>query len=518
MGLFKRQSGPTQLSDPKQKVYDLLKTKFRTLPGTGQTIDYDMLTKNSMCFGAAGMGKTSSYGKWIMEGYASQRIGGLVCCVKADEPDRIENICKKQGHTDIVRFGKGSPYRFNLLESLAKLIGKDNITPTQLTETVMSLSMTLSIARGENIGNVDQYWSNYQRKILNFMFWLLLASDQTLSFRNLNAIVMSLAGTAIAKRAKLAFKKVFDHKLDKKERASATQDLEAMSKSSALIKFLCDAAEKATTSEKQQDFAEITQFFLDYLPSQPEKTLASALGGVTGLLGPFSLPGALRTYFDADEPSKELDLSRAWTDGTVFICDFPCKKDLSEGVISNAIMKMAFQIFVEGRVPEEETDPRLCFLFMDEYQLLCDPIHDHDFLSSSRSVLCATSLLTQNLDGLVVAFGGDERKALNLLGNCATLVGCANANTATNEFFEKTIGQDYVAKQTMSFKPGDSEQPTFNSGDYERRSKIDASAFTKLNTGAAKYDFIVESIVFHTGLTWKQTGDNYAVASFNQRG
>jgi hypothetical protein len=151
------------------------------------------------------------------------------------------------------------------------------------------------------------------------------------------------------------------------------------------------------------------------------------------------------------------------------------------------------------------------------------------FQSTCRSYKVATVLLTQNVSGFYAAMGhGSEPLCDSLWANLNTKIFHANGDQATNKWAAETIGRVRVlmANSSSTRQQVDGLSDALGIGNVQTSAgiseiyefEIQPSFFVAgLKTGGPDNHFLVESLVFRSGVCFRATGRPYLFCTFSQK-
>lgn len=524
MGLINRKK-PTVITDLDHGILDL---------GDGDIFTLRNACEGIQIFGAIGSGKTSGSGKTIALSYLRAGFGGIVLTGKIGERKRWKDYMKHaQRDNDIVVFGEDEEHKFNPLLYEMSRPGKGAKRTENLTTLFTSLvRLGNRIDGGSGGGGNDPFWDLALKRCTKASLDLLVLSREELSITNM---VKLITETPIkdAQGYKAAFRSYIKRMLDELKRKKISEEkgkeykpkpmsdevkeraekLEKNFMFYCLIKAKLNLQHRAESSSKEaknnrRTYAVVEQYFLNDLPSMPEKTRMSVTEMLLAFAGPFR-SGLLAEYF-SEGLSEEIKPEKTFTEGKVIIIDFPVKDYLQVGLFAQMIYKRLFQQAVERR--DTEIHPRPVFLWIDEAQYFLSE-EDMMFQTTARSARACTVMITQNISNYYSTIGGNNARARvdSLLGNLVTKIFHANNDHVTNEYASKTIAQT-EQKEESSTAGGDGGA----SVQIKKvlKYQINPVEFTKLKRGTKESKYVVDGII--TMLKPFTNEMNYKSIPFNQ--
>jgi len=439
-------------------------------------------------FGGTGSGKTSGSGQTFANAFLRADYGGLVLTVKPDESEQWRYWAEAHGRADqIVTIKPNTKYFFDFLEYEAtRGDGSD-------TDTVTSLFMMLiEIANGGSIQSKDAYWLLALRQLLRNAIDTLKCAGQGVTIENMYKLIVT-APTSLMQLASDDYRdKSYCYKC--LHQAGLNAD-EAISQNNA--------------SEHHFDFEIAFMYFTSEFPNLAEKTRSIVVSMFTTTADSF-MRGTLRQIFSTADGKQEIapDLAHK---GAIIIVDLPIKKHDEVGKIGQGVYKLMFQKAME-RTPFEQSG-RPVFLWADENQFFINS-YDLEFQQTARSSGVATFYLTQNLPNYHTNLGDNgEIKASSLLGNLSTKIFHANADSKTNEWAAKLIGEDWEMQASSSVSNSDNQTSSVSE---QRRFFVEPIRFTELARGGVNNNYAVQSIIHQIGRNWSN-GGKYINAIFKQR-
>ncbi len=434
--------------------------------------------EGTIILGATGSGKTSGSGKTIARKFLQRGMGGLVLTVKVDETDFWKELAAECGREkDVVVFGPNQPHRFNFMEYEQNRAGDG----AGLVQNLSKLFLTIMEMDSKKGGkSSDDFWANTLKQLLNNTIDLLLLAGLPISVSSM-ADIISTAPSNI-------------HEANSPEWAARS--------------FCGQALLQAEANMKNPfDYEATSKYWLIGYPNLAEKTRSIITTQFTSLADSF-MRGTLRELFCTETNIRPED---TWLSGKIIILNLPVKPFSETGVQAQVLFKYLFQKAVERRNVSVHGEP--VFLWADECQFF---LHSYEplFLSTARSSRVSTVYLTQNLPGLLTAFGtGGKNEVDTLMGNMQTKVFHANGDPVTNEFAANTLGKANTYGVGINWNPqGQGGGSMSEKLDYQ----VPLRAFTALKKGGPDNDLKVEAYLFQGGRVWSN-GKNFLKITFKQK-
>lgn len=457
----------------------------------------------TLTVGATGSGKTTGSGGAMARSLLRHGFGGVVLTAKPDERATWELYCREAGREPDLRiFGADAALRFNFLDYEGSHRGEG----AGLTENLVNFfSIVLEVAdRGSSSGGGREdegYWKRASRQLLRNAIDLLALSRRRITVPDLYRVVIS-APTSVAQKR--------------------STDWQAHS---LCFQCLAEADKKQKSPREQADLGVVADYFLIEFPELSEKTRSVIVSTFTSMADVL-MRGLLRDLYCADTNiTPELV-----TEGAVIVVDLPAKLFGESGVFAQVLWKTAFQRAIERR--DISKNPRPVFLWMDEAQLFTTSM-DATFQSTCRSSRVATVYLTQNVNNVYAALGGQEKgrsEAASLFANLNTKILHANGDPVTNEWAASLIGRSrqFLANGNTSRSADNAwpfalgiealTQPGTTSAGFSEtwEHEVQPAAFTQLRTGGPANGWEVDGIVFQNGRRFQANGKTWLPVSFRQ--
>ena len=468
--------------------------------------------------GSAGSGKTSFATAHLMTQILEDpsQPGMEILCVKSSERDRAERIVKQAGREDdLVILSAESDFTIGALEYELYRKGP------HVTEYKSALNLIMEIfIMGENQkpgggsgkSTDDQYWITSMELRLTRLMMLLVLSGETVSFKNMRQLMVDSFNEDEVQHYIQLHEDVESE--DEHIADQAADQFKAWVDNNYFIYCFEVMRGREDLSGEQAGHAQlVSDYFLKEYPDISSKTRAIVNSSITGLLEPFTT-GVLASHFDG-QMSEELMPERIYKEGAIIIVDVPILEEGLSAVYATGIMKKLFQLCMQRRRPDLESNPRPSVLWVDEAHLVLTP-NDEKFVTVCRETLTGCVFLTQTINNILIAMGASlgREKAMALLTNLGTQFFCRNICPDTNAYAANMIGKEYVKTQTSSMDTNDrGSYGTNETKDYI----IAPEDFKTLKTGGSQNAFKVETILICGGKEFS-TGERFLECVFDQRG
>lgn len=502
-----------------KKLEKILSRAVVKLPGTGEYLSWDEICHGVFCSGSSGAGKTSGPLSWILHDILTDksRPGGVFVSIKQDERIRIERAVKKAGREeDLIIISADSPYTVNALEYELFRKGKKNIEYNQALDLLMEISILGDhYQAGGASGNSDsdRFWDKSLRKLLLRLMMLLVLSEIPVNIPNMRRILVNTFNQEDVSRYQDLWTQIEEKTGSVQDRA--IEEYQEWCSQNFFLYCFDRANAREDLSEEEIDIMQLVgDYFLKTWAKISEKTKAIVEESALGLFEPFTT-GILKMHFST-HMSEEIKPERCFKESKLILIAVPLKEYGISAVYAVGIMKKLFQLCIERRVVSEEENPKPCFLYLDEYHLVCSSTSDERFQSTCRSSLCAGIYATQSINNIKISMGRNqaEAKTKALLSNLGTQIMCANICRDTCLYAAEMIGQEFIQTNSTSIN-------TDLKGSHSRNEQlhyiIPPEYFTTLRTGGKKHRYKVDTIVKVSGKKWK-TGEPFREVTFDQRG
>lgn len=464
--------------------------------------------------GRPGSAKSTAVVNTIQRNMFQKDYGVVRFCSKQGEAAEVIRAVKKAGREkDLVHFSVNSDECFGFLEYEMSRQGEgagDPINTAYLLSQLGEITQNFD-GTGDSKGS-DPFWIQGLRRLNTESTRLLNLAGLEVSIKNMKRLVDNHFDEQDAAKFSRLQSELQDKSLESEARLRSFKEYEKFVRQN----FLLEAFERANTSELSDEQVEELQAVGDYffksLARLSEKTRSIILESFYGLIQPFESP-LLKKKFSGGV-SENLRPEKLYQEGKIIVVDFPAKEFGVSGLLAAGIYKLAVQAAMERRCVNEETNPRMVGIIIDEYAHVCSPHYDSLFLTTARSSMVSCVLVSQNINNLIYAMGtkNPEARAKALLGNIGTKIFCNNSCYDTNEYASQMIGEEYVETESMVV---DADQKRSQSFNLEKRRKVPVEDFTTLKTGRG-FGGKAEAIVFHPGTLWGDDNQNYGRVEFDQ--
>lgn len=471
--------------------------------GSGATNPYWTIrnaVEGVQIFGGIGSGKTSGSGRMLALKYLKQGFGGLVLTVKPDEKDSWVSYCKIAGReSDLVIVEPGGKNHFNFLEyESSKAADQNGITANlvQVLKTVIQAGKEKDSGKGD-----DQFWETALDMLIFNVIDLCKLAYGKLSLQKMYDVVQTILkeNETLKPQSEAAEFKEFQKTMEI-ARTKVLKIVDAWEDRLAeSIKrdyyndpqLYEDALMEAIPEARLLRF--LDQFFMESFKNLSEKTRSVIDFSFSGFLfhllrePVYSLFCRHQSNFTPDDSLQ----------GKIILLNLPVKLYHKVGRDCQILFKYIWQRRMEQR--NITTNDRTVFLWADEAQNFLHE-HDADFQATARSSRVATVYISQNTPNYYASMGGEtaKYKVKSFLGTLNTKFFHANADTETNEYASKLIGDDFVIEKTDNFNYG--EKPTTGSSTSHKLERvIRPEEFIRLKTGGSSNGYQVEGIIHRQG-------------------
>lgn len=485
--LFQRSGAPQNLRSGRPLAPFDLDTPlcyFSDDPGDAFTIRH--AAEGIQVFGGSGSGKSSGSGRHLALALLHSGAGGLVLCVKPDEPRVWQRYCAEAGRlNDLIVFSPTQPWRFNPMQYQYRHAGSGHIT-----ENIVNLFGCLADVLDRNTGpGTPDYWS-----------------------RAMNQLTRNAVDLAAVARGTPTLDLIYNIILTAPQNPDEARD-NNWQRSSLCYRCIAEGERRPKSAIQQADWPQVVRFWLHEFPTLSSRTRSCVVSTFTTIADAF-LRGELRRLFGT---TTNVDPEVTFR-GKILLVALPIKQCGELGRLAQVLWKHLWQKAAEAR--DVAANPRHVFLWADESQHFIsrsDPL----FLTTSRSAKVITVLLTQNVPNYLSVLSRAEVDSL--LGNLATKIWHRNSCTVTNTAASDTIARSRQFRWTTGISTGE------QSSGHERVSRniggsdavdwdVLPGDFQFLGSGGPEHRFQVEAVVYQSGRIWAASGKNHIRVIFDQEG
>jgi hypothetical protein len=442
---FRRKAGP-YLPFP-YRFGALVSTTRTTAPAYHVALDTPLLAlspndtwtvrdacEGTLILGGTGSGKSSGSFKAIFMALLRVGAGGLVCCTKTEDADRIEEIARHCGRErSILRMSATGPYTFNILSYLMRRPADEGGGVEAAVSTLMEILEAGHARQGGRSGGNDTFWVNATRQLLShscsaiWHAWGIISLDMIVEF------VASAPQSSEQMKDEEWLKTSFHYK--------------------TLMKLGSKPAIPISPREAEHDWI----YFSSTLARLDSRTRSNIVITLLSELSPFLKGPLYRLFSTGTNVVPEMT-----HEGVILVLDLSVKDFDHTGIVAQKLVKYLWQKAAERRVGRQDTRPIV--LLVDEAQYYLSK-HDLSFQATARSKLVATVYATQNLPSLYAKLDGDRPQdtADALAGNFQTKIFHSNTDPRTNTWAADTIGKELQFRRNAS--EGSSENDTFGVSD-----------------------------------------------------
>lgn len=453
----------------------------------------DLLAGGLSVYGRTGSGKTSSSGKAI--GRAIVRVpgsGGLIISAKpGDDRALWQQIFRDAGREqDLLIFSPSHELRMNVLDVVMQ---QDNET-RNITKCLTTISETLRSSDTDNRESADFWQREQERMIFNAVEVVKLATGRV-SAPDLHRFISGAA--------------MFPEQMQSEQWLAGFHN-----------QCLKAAWHQPKSLMQKHDYDLAKEFWLSEFVHMADKTRASILTGVMGILHTFNVGMVRELVSTSTNVTPEAMLNGKW-----ILIDMPMSEFGDAGAFVIGAWKFLTQKAILRRVAHEGSNPVV--IWADEAQQVVTSFDAH-FLAQCRSHHGAMVYLSQSLPGYVNAVGGTHAKAAveALQSSFSTKVFHALGDLETANWAAGLCG-----KSLRTFVGGSMAHA--NGGVYEEltgqaqytsnfsqsiQNTLEVNAFLHgLRTGGPANDFLCDAVILRTGEPFA-SGQNYLATSFSQKG
>lgn len=510
MKLFKSKAKPNSHED-------LLDTVLYKVPGTETNITWADIAQGTMLTGSTGSGKSSGAGQFIAKSMLKSGFGMCILCAKKDERRRWIRYIQEaapERMNDLVIFNKESNLNFNFLQYEMGRKGEGAGDVLNAVESLMSLNEQNRVyLSGGGGGKDERFWDLSLRRMISRAITTLRLSGEEISVSNMRKLVSDcFKGDEVDHYQRLE-KDASEQSIDPQKRTKAGVELDGWIASSYFLQVLLKISNEEFSREDEEEVELTMNYWIKEFPKIGEKATSIVVESFMGIVEPFLNKGILKDQF-SNGLSPELLPENIYERNSIVLIDYPVKEFGIAGIYASIIYKTTFMAAMERRDVENENNPKLVGLWIDECQQFLGN-KDNQFQATARSSWVASVYITQNLPGLYPVFGDQsESKAKSLLGNLNLKFFGSNDNYETNVWAANMIGKHLVDFQNLSVSKDMEISKTKN---QQMHYRVTPDHFTVLKTGRQANKYIVEMIVFKSGKTWGKNKKNFALVGFNQK-
>ena len=452
---------------------------------------YDSFCLRNACetvaiLGELGAAKSTASAAAFLLSYLKIQMGGIVCCVKPGERERIEEYARMAGRADsLIVVSPATKWRCNLLQYVLRRPGIVGSRVEAVVELLMTIAEASNRDQQQGGGN-QQFFDKALRQLLRSGVQVCISARHSFTTAELHEVISSMPQTP---------EQVHD---------------EGWQKSSACYRMVSEADELAMPDRERQDFELSAKYLFRDYPHLPPDTRGSVYA-TYGVLMDVLLRGQMADLFDTSTNFiPELTFS-----GAIIILDLPTKVYGQSGVLLQQAFLHLWQMACEQR--DVKKNPRPVFMYVDEFQELVNS-YTPRFLATSRSARVAPILISQNRPNYLAALGGEQGRHLvdAFLGNIATKVFHANGDPETNRWASETISDEVQTRFNFNRGRGGDGHGSGGGGESVGR-KVLPSDFTTLQKGGEQSGFLSEAIVYQTGARFAaNNGEPWMRVAFKQ--
>jgi len=480
--------------------------------------------------GDTGSGKTSGSGKAIARALLNAGFGGLVLCKKIDESEdwiRLAVECGRQDQLLIVNPRQG--WRFNFLDYNFRRRGEGGGFVENAVQLFMSVIENRRDAAGQDERQQRFFVDNTKRLLRHSMETLLLAGEPVTmdSLRRLlNSTPSPHPQTGQPVWPEHSFL------------------VSALAK--AMYRQQRQLIGDVATDNTPQDIREY--FERDFARSGSNRQSSGILSTLLGMADPY-LSGPIKDVFCTTTNFLPAEFSRK---GAIIILDFPLDEYEDIGRTAALTLKYIWQRGIVRRQGLREPGDVPVFLWADEAQNFITSA-DPKFHNECRSSVCATVLLSQNINNYIAAFHQNaEAQANALLAGLGTKIFHRNGDYTTNQWAAETCAKGRAVfysggssesrgmsdNQSWGSSWGGSSGTHDSSSTYNRERggsrgfsrerstneawseqidyQVQPELFTRLKSGGRQNRNEVQAVIFKSGTPFPPNGKPFTAVTFKQ--
>ncbi|MCE9567401.1 MAG: TraM recognition domain-containing protein [Planctomycetes bacterium] len=445
-------------------------------------ISISELTEGVLITGSTGSGKTSGPLQAINDLLLREDAGILQCTAKSDDIDfyrRAAERCSRK----LVRFGLGSPYRFDFLNYALSGPGGSVADAVSLMRELVGMQ-----TRGEGGGD-NKFWDDASARHLELSVSALWRAWGRAGVPDLYRFV-----------------------------TSCPQQESALKSPKWLSGFCAQTLVRLNEVMRRDDVERdiLEDYFTSEWPELSDKTKSVIHTITLGILSKFMTGPLAHLVW----PAKEGEISltpEAVLNGEAVCIDCPTLVYGEPARMIQAVWKMSMQ-----RSALRRGRGKPVAIISDEAHLTALPGNDSKIQAVCRSAGLIQVNVIQNIPLLVSALGGGakaQQEAEAWIANLQTKIICANGCKTTNAFFSQLLGESKQLLLSTSNPQGNTydlvgdllglEEPQGSvSASQHWRVEVEASEFTRQRKGGPQNDMVVTAIVsmggrrFANGKAW----------------
>ncbi|MCP4102968.1 MAG: TraM recognition domain-containing protein [Lentisphaerae bacterium] len=422
--------------------------------------------------GGIGSGKTSGALQITAKAFLLNDFGGIVLCAKIDEAETWERYAKETNREkDLIKLSE-TTFDFLHYESTRT----ENVEVENICNCFMEVA---EVAGEESGGSNEAYWRRAGKQLLRNTISLLLLSEEKITLNNISRLIASAP-------------KSNEECVDKKWQVK-----------SYCYELFQRIVEKQTvkTQLQKHEYDLTVRYLLNEYPSLDSRTRGNIVSFFTTMADSL-LRGKINEIFCSGKIDTTPEMCG---DGKIILVDLSIKEYQEVGKYAAVIVKYMTQKYLERRKVKKQDYIRPVFIFADESHYFTTS-KDQEFQTTARSARGCTVFATQNYPNYLKAL---NKKATvdSLLGNLQTKIICQNGDNETNKWASEMIGKVLVERNStnesvqMSVLGGKMSK---NKGKSEQKDYIlEPIEFTKLPKGGKETNYLVGSVFWRGGKTWK---------------
>jgi hypothetical protein len=446
--------------------------------------------QGTLILGANGSGKSSASADLLALKLLHLGASGLVLCVKPGEANYWQKIASlAHREKDLIRVDE-KDHGFNIFDYELKRVGRGSGLTLNLVNLFRQLQDLVEANNGKKVG--PDFWERACVRMISNAIRLQAALDEPFTLMAVRDIVSTAP--------------------------SNIEELHSNEWEETPCGRACNGALEA--SEHDYEVQQAVDYFTLQVPRMGDRQRAGILETWEGLADPLLRTPLRQKFCDSTTWVPEDAIER----GKIIVVDLPVKEFEIAGKMAGVIAKFMFQKAVERRPRGDERTRHPCFVWADEFQHFLTS-YDPLFQQTARSSKTLSVYIGQNIPSILSALGGESSRSFmnNLLGNLVTQIFHANAETETNQYASKVIGEDWCHRQSISASESQNRLAPVLGGNVSSSASLTETLeklvqpieFERLRTGGTRNNRIVDAFFFQ-GTRIFTDGTNFMPVYFIQ--
>ena len=454
------------------------------------------LTQSLVISGVIGSGKTTGSSAYAIKSLFQSGAGGICLIAHPEEVGRLLAYAKETHRLDDVILFARDHHRFNPF-AWGQRVG----LPVENLVAMFTQMAEIAGRSHRETGGEQAIWRSYLEALSRGAFSLLILAGHPLSLTAVSQLISSAPGPGDPERA-------------------------SWRKTSFCWQLITTARQRQAN---HPDLGTVEDYFLRYWANLSPRTKSSIETTFSGIASPLSYQPLQQMF------STDTTIDPAIThQGKIIILDLPTEYFGEAALYAQSLFKYCWQLATKRRRLRSQSD-RLAFCIADEFALF-STASDAEFLSTCRNHRAMMLAVIHGLPELASALGQTGAKAL--LSQFRTKIFHACGDEETSLYAAKLIGETFQARTFTTEMLGESVPGRFNAlwakvvrrfgvrynvqfttstRHTDRYSyQVSPAEFSRLRTGGAANDFLIDAIVFQSGKIW-ESGKNYLPITLKQQ-